>query len=111
VRGSVSPAFDGLYVKALAGEPVLPRPDYRQGNRQRQGKGACEAGGKAAEGWLSRSLPLHYFRRRIEHRAIVAMFVDELPRLLNGNCVFPGEILNLICLAAGNAISIPRTAL
>jgi hypothetical protein len=60
---------------------------------------------------LSRSLPLHYFRRRIEHRAIVAMFVDELPRLLNGDTVFPGEILDLIYLVAGNAISIPRTAL
>jgi len=60
---------------------------------------------------LSRSLPLHYFRRRIEHRAIVAMFVDQLPRLLNGDTVFPGEILDLICLFAGNAISIPRTAL
>jgi len=82
-----------------------------KGCRGRWSQPPCEAGGKAAEGWLSRSLPLHYFRRRIEHRAIVAMFVDELPRLLNGNCVFPGEILNLICLAAGNAISIPRTAL
>jgi hypothetical protein len=47
----------------------------------------------------------------MEHRAIVAMFVDELPRLLNGETVFPGEILDLICLVAGNAISIPRTAL
>jgi hypothetical protein len=55
----------------------------------------------------SRFFPLHYFRRRIEHRAIVAMFVDELPRLLSCEAVLSGKVFDLIFLLASNAAATP----